>query len=198
MSMTSTKSFSKKNAGVLVVAVFSLVVSLGLSQISSAMAQNELINCDTESADESSSINIKDDAACDDGVSKDSENSGDESDTNNAVASSNDDEDTDESNGEKSTTSSVLTAGPAVASADDNIIKPINLNKGTESDEPLKTNNDNKKESADKKESAKSVTKQIFEDKIDLSDQLDTNTNTGVSELYESFDLPYTAIYKNQ
>ncbi|CAN5889778.1 hypothetical protein BH23THE1_BH23THE1_22400 [soil metagenome] len=192
MSMTSTKSFSKKNAGVLVVAVFSLVVSLGLSQISSAMAQNELINCDTESAYESSSINIKDDAACDDGVSKDSENSGDESDTNNDVASSNDDEDTDESNGEKSTTSSVLTAGPAVASADDNIIKPINFNKGTESDEPLKTNNDNKKESA------KSVTKQIFEDKIDLSDQLDTNTNTGVSELYESFDLPYTAIYKNQ
>jgi hypothetical protein len=27
---------------------------------------------------------------------------------------------------------------------------------------------------------------------------LDTNTNTAVSELYESFDLPYTAIYKNQ
>jgi hypothetical protein len=192
MSMTSTKSFSKKNTGVLVVAVFSIVVSLGLSQISSVMAQNELINCDTESADESSSINIKNDLICDDGVSNDSENSGDESDTNNTVASSNDDEDTEESNGEKSTTSSVLTTGPAVASADDNIIKPINLNKGTESDEPLKTNNDNKKESA------KSVTKQIFEDKIDLSDQLDTNTNTGVSELYESFDLPYTAIYKNQ
>ena len=36
MSMTSTKSFSTKNAGVLVVAVFSMVVSLGLSQVSSA------------------------------------------------------------------------------------------------------------------------------------------------------------------
>ena len=59
MSMTSTKSFSTKNAGVLVVAVFSLVVSLGLSQISSAMAQNELLNCDTEGADESSNINIR-------------------------------------------------------------------------------------------------------------------------------------------
>jgi hypothetical protein len=192
MSMTSTKSFSTKNAGVLVVAVFSLVVSLGLSQISSAMAQNELINCDTEGTDESSSINIKDDAACDDEASKDSENTGDESGTNNAAASSNDDEDTDESNGVKSTTSSVLTAGPAVASPDDNIIKPINLNKGTESDEPLKTNNDNNKESAE------TVSKQIFEDEIDLSEQLDTNTNTAVSELYESFDLPYTAIYKNQ
>lgn len=194
MSMTSTKSFSTKNAGVLVVAVFSLVVSLGLSQISSAMAQNELINCDTEGTDESSSINIKDDATCYDGVSKDSENSGDESDTNNAAASSND-EDDDKSNGVKSTTSSVLTAGPAVASPEDNIIKPINLNKGTESDEPLKTNKDNDN---DNKESAKSVSKQIFEDEIDLSDQLDTNTNTAVSELYESFDLPYTAIYKNQ
>jgi hypothetical protein len=192
MSMTSTKSFSTKNAGVLVVAVFSLVVSLGLSQISSAMAQNELINCDTEGTDESSSINIKDDAACDDEVSKDSENSGDESDTNNAAVSSNDDEDANEGNGVKGTTSSVLTAGPAVASPDDNIIKPINLNKGTESDEPLKTNNDNNKESAE------TVSKQIFEDEIDLSEQLDTNTNTAVSELYESFDLPYTAIYKNQ
>ncbi len=192
MSMTSTKSFSTKNAGVLVVAVFSLVVSLGLSQISSAMAQNELINCDTEGTDESSSINVKDDAACDDEVSKDSENSGDESDTNNAAVSSNDDEDANEGNGVKSTTSSVLTAGPAVASPDDNIIKPINLNKGTESDEPLKTNNDNNKESAE------TVSKQIFEDEIDLSEQLDTHTNTAVSELYESFDLPYTAIYKNQ
>ena len=192
MSMTSTKSFSTKNAGVLVVAVFSLVVSLGLSQISSTMAQNELINCDIEGTDESSSINIKDDAQCDDGVSQDSENSGDESDTNNAVASSNDDENANESNGVKSTTSSVLTTGPAVASPHDNIIKPINLNKGTESDEPLKTNNDNNKESAE------TVSKQIFEDEIDLSDQLDTNTNTAVSELYESFDLPYTAIYKNQ
>lgn len=200
MSMTSTKSFSTKNTGVLVVAVFSLVVSLGLSQISSAMAQNELINCDIEGTDESSNINIRDDAACDDGVAKDSENSGDGSDTNNAAASSNDDEDDDESNGVKSTTSSVLTAGPAVASPEDNIIKPINLNKGTESDEPLKTNNDNDNDNDNdnNKESAKSVSKQIFEDEIDLSDKLDTNTNTAVSELYESFDLPYTAIYKNK
>ncbi len=191
MSMTSTKSFSTKNAGVLVVAVFSLVVSLGLSQISSAVAQNELLNCDTVGADESSSINIMDATSCDDEVSRDSDNSDDESEIENA-ASSNDDEDADESNGVKSTTSSVLTAGPAVASSDDNIIKPINLNKGTESDKPLKTNNDNNKQSA------QFATKQIFEDEIDLSDQLDTNTNTGVSELYESFDLPYTAIYKNQ
>ncbi|MDN5845135.1 MAG: hypothetical protein L0H53_02540, partial [Candidatus Nitrosocosmicus sp.] len=187
---TSTKSFSTKNAGVLVVAVISLVVALGLSQISSAMAQNELLNCDTEGADESSSFNLKDAASCDDGVSEDSQNSEDESETNNAASSN--DEDADESNGVKSKTSSVLTAGPAVASSDDNIIKPINLNKGTESDEPLKTNNE------DNKQAAKSASKQIFEDEIDLSDQLDTNTNTGVSELYESFDLPYTAIYKNQ
>ena len=74
-------------------------------------------------------------------------NQDDESDNNDA-ASSNDDEDDDESNGAESKTNSVLTAGPAVASSDDNIIKPINLNNGAESDEPLKTNNDNNKQSA--------------------------------------------------
>ena len=45
MSMTSTKSFSTKNAGVLVVAVFSLAISIGFSQVSSAMALDEILNC---------------------------------------------------------------------------------------------------------------------------------------------------------
>ena len=92
----------------------------------------------------------------------------------------------------ESATNSVLTAGPAVASPDDHIIKPINLNKGAESDEPLKTNADKNKKSTE------SSPKQIFQDKLDLSHQFDRNSNTGVAELYESFDLPYTAIYKNQ
>ena len=188
MSMTSTKSFSTKNAGVLVAAVFSLVISIGLSQVSSAMALNELLNCDTE---QSSDFDMKDATSCNDEVSKESKNSEDKYEMNNAL-SSNDEEDADESNGMESKTNNVLTAGPAVASPDDNIIKPINLNKGTESDEPLETNNDNNKKSSE------SVSKQIFEDGIDLSEQLDTNTNTDVSELYKSFDFPYTAIYKNQ
>ncbi len=92
----------------------------------------------------------------------------------------------------ESKTNSVLTAGPAVASPDDHVIKPINLNKGTESDEPLKTNSDKNEKLAE------SSPKRIFQDKLDLRDQFDRNANTGVSELYESFDLPYTAIYKNQ
>ena len=176
MSMTSTKSFSTKNAGVLVVAVFSIIASLGLSQVSSAMAVNELLNCDPEVANESSNFDIKDATSCND--------------EDNDAVSSNDDEEDNESNGAESKTNSVLSSGPAVASSDDNIIKPINLNKGGESDGPLEINNANNKQSAD------SVSKQVFEDEMDLSDQLDKNTNTDVSEFYESFDLPYTAIYK--
>ena len=58
--------------------------------------------------------------------------------------------------------------------------------------EAFKTNNDKSKQSDD------SSPKQIFQDKLDLSNPFDRNTNTDVAELYESFDLPYTAIYKNQ
>ena len=190
MSMTSTKSFSTKNAGVLVVAVFSLAISMGLSQVSSAMALDELLNCKGV-ADGSDDLDTKDKMSCDEKEDKVSKNSEIKSE-NDDSASSNDDEDADESNGVESEANNVLTAGPAVASPDDHIIKPIILNKGTESDEPLETNNE-KNNQVDE-----SSPKQIFQDKLDLRDQFDRNTNTGVTELYESFDLPYTAIYKNQ
>jgi len=188
--MTSTKSFSTKNAGVLVVAVFSIAISIGLSQVSSAMALDDLLNC-KEVADGSNDLNTKDIKSCDEKVDKVSKNSGLKTESEDS-ASSIDDEDADKSNGVESKADSVLTAGPAVASSDDHIIKPINLNKGTESDEPLKTNADKNKKSIE------SSPKQIFQDELDLSHQFDRNTNTGVSELYQSFDLPYTAIYKNQ
>ena len=186
MSMTSTKSFSTKNAGVLVVAVFSIAISMALSQVSSAMALDELLDCKGVAND----LDTKDKMSCDENEDKVSKNSDIKSE-NDDSASSNDD-DADQSSGIESKTDSVLTAVPAVASPDDHIIKPINLNKGTDSDEPLKTNNDKHKQSAE------SSPKQIFQDKLDLRDQFDKNTNTDVSELYESFDLPYTAIYKNQ
>ncbi len=186
MSMTSTKSFSTKNAGVLVVAVFSIAISMALSQVSSAMALVELLDCKGVAND----LDSKDKMSCDENEDKVSKNSDIKSE-NDDSASSNDD-DVDQSSGIESKTDSVLTAGPAVASSDDHIIKPINLNKGTDSDEPLKTNNDKHKLSAE------TSPKQIFQDKLDLRDQFDKNTNTDVSELYESFDLPYTAIYKNQ
>jgi hypothetical protein len=184
--MTSTKSFSTKNAGVLVVAVFSIAISMALSQVSSAMALDELLDCKGVAND----LDTKDKMSCDENEDKVSKNSDIKSE-NDDSASSNDD-DADQSSGIESKTDSVLTAGPAVASPDDHIIKPINLNKGTDSDEPLKTNNDKHKLSAE------TSSKQIFQDKLDLRDQFDKNTNTDVSELYESFDLPYTAIYKNQ
>jgi len=184
--MTSTKSFSTKNAGVLVVAVFSIAISMALSQVSSAMALDELLDCKGVAND----LDTKDKMSCDENEDKVSKNSDIKSE-NDDSASINDD-DADQSSGIESKTDSVLTAGPAVASPDDHIIKPINLNKGTDSDEPLKTNNDKHKQSAG------SSPKQIFQDKLDLRDQFDKNTNTDVSELYESFDLPYTAIYKSQ
>ena len=176
MSMTSTKSFSTKNAGVLVVAVFSIIASLGLSQVSSAMAQNELLNCDSKAANEYNYFDMKDVTTCNDEA--------------NDAVSPFDDEENNENNGDETKTSSVVTTGPAVASPDDNIIKPINLNKGGESDEPLEVNGANNKQSSD------SVSKQVFEDEMDLSDQSNKNTNTDVSEFYESFDLPFTAMYK--
>ena len=185
MSMTSTKSFSTKNTGVLVVAVFSIAISMALSQVSSAMALDELLDCKGVAND----LDTKDKMSCDENEDKVSKNSDIKSE-NDDSASSNDDDD--QSSGIESKTDSVLTAGPAAASPDDHIIKPINLNKGTESDEPLKTNSDMNKRLAE------SSPKQIFQDKLDLRDQFDKNTNTDVSELYKSFDLPYTAIYKNQ
>jgi len=188
--MTSTKSFSTKNAGVLVVAVFTIAISIGLSQVSTAMALDDILNC-KEVADGSNDLSTKDKNLCDEKVDKVSKNSGLKSENDDA-ASSNDDEDADKSSGVESATNSVLTAGPAVASPDDHIIKPINLNQGAESDEPLKTNADKNKKSTE------FSPKQIFQDKLDLSHQFDRNSNTGVAELYESFDLPYTAIYKNQ
>ena len=196
MSMTSTKSFSTKNAGVLVVAVFSLAISIGFSQVSSAMALDEIMNCKVV-ANGSHDLSTEDKTSCDKKVDKVSKNSGmksenDDDASSNDYTSSNDDEDTDKSNGVESKTNSVLTTGPAVASPDDHVIKPINLNKGTESDEPLKTNSDKNEKLAE------SYPKHIFQDKLDLRDQFDRNANTGVSELYESFDLPYTAIYNNQ
>jgi hypothetical protein len=188
--MTSTKSFSTKNAGVLVVAIFSLAMSIGFSQVTTAMALDETLNCE-DVANESNNYDTTNEVSCDENVDKVSKNSEVKSENDDAT-STNDDDEADESDVVESKTNSVFTAGPAVASPDDNIIKPINLNKGTESDEPLETNNDKIKQSAE------SSPKQIFEDKFNLSDNIDTNTNTGISELYESFDLPYTAIYKNQ
>ena len=149
MSMTSTKSFSTKNTGVLVVAVFSIIASLGLSQVSSAMAVNELLNCDTEVANESNNFDMKDATSCND--------------EDNDAVSSNDEEEDDEINGAETKTNSVLTTGPAVASPDDNIIKPINLNKGGESDEPLEVNG------ADNRQSADSYSKHVFKDEMDLA-----------------------------
>ncbi len=186
MSMTSTKSFSTKNAGVLVVAVFSIAISMALSQVSSAMALDELLDCKGVAND----LDSKDKMSCDENEDKVSKNSDIKSENDDSTSSN--DDDADQISGIESKTDSVLTAGPAVASSDDHIIKPINLNKGTDSDEPLKTNNDKHKLSAE------TSPKQIFQDKLDLRDQFDKNTNTDVSELYESFDLPYTAIYKNQ
>src|SRR4026209_2597077 len=114
--MTSTKSFSTKNAGVLVVAVFSIAISIGLSQVSTAMALDDILNC-KEVADGSNDLNTKDIKSCGEKVDKVSKNSGLKTESEDS-ASSIDDEDADKSNGVESKADSVLTAGPAVASSD--------------------------------------------------------------------------------
>ena len=93
--MTSTKSFSTKNAGVLVVAVFTIAISIGLSQVSTAMALDDISIC-KEVADGSNDLSTKDKNLCDEKVDKVSKNSGLKSENDDA-ASSNDDEDADKS-----------------------------------------------------------------------------------------------------
>lgn len=205
--MTSTKSFSTKNAGILIVAIFSIAISLGLSQVSSAMAQqNDIVECATDVDEESNDSEMNNARSCADEdqdkeegeevEESDASNSdNDSTDTQAATVSSpnNDDDDEEESDSSSDNVTTqpqnVVTSGPASADPEDNVIKPINLNKGFVSDKPLKTNNVNSDQDEDRE------TMKVIEDKFEFKQQL--KKPSAVSEIYESFDLPYTALYKN-
>ena len=203
--MTSTKSFSTKNAGILIVAIFSIAISLGLSQVSSVMAQqNDVVGCATDVDEESNDTEMNNARSCaDEDQEEEEEEESDASDSDNdstdtqaaTVSSSNNDDDDDEEESDSSSDNvtvqpqNVVTSGPASADPEDNIIKPINLNKGFVSDKPLKTNNVNSDQDEDRE------TMKVIEDKFEFKEQL--NKPSAVSEIYESFDLPYTALYKN-
>ena len=204
--MTSTKSFSTKNAGILIVAIFSIAISLGLSQVSSVMAQNDVVGCTTDVDEESNDTEMNNARSCADEdqdkeegeevEESDASNSdNDSTDTQAATVSSpnNDDDDEEESDSSSDNVASqpqnVVTSGPASADPEDNVIKPINLNKGFVSDKPLKTNNVNSDQDEDRE------TMKVIEDKFEFKQQL--KKPSAVSEIYESFDLPYTALYKN-
>lgn len=192
LSMTSTKRFSTTNVGILVAAMFSVAITLGLSPVSSALAQNDILDCDTEDSMISKDGEANDSTSCNvenDGDSEQSTTDG-ENDSN-SVTSSEDDEDSDESGEQVGKVNNVVSPGPAVASSEDNIIKPINLNKGLEADEPLETNNNVNQQGLEGSEP-----EHMLQNNLDISDKLDKVSET--SELYESFDLPYTALYKNQ
>ncbi|MGD9672499.1 MAG: hypothetical protein AB7U98_03350 [Candidatus Nitrosocosmicus sp.] len=205
--MTSTKSFSTKNAGILIVAIFSIAISLGLSQVSSVMAQqNDVVGCATDVDEESNDTEMNNARSCaDEDQDKEEEAEAEESDasdsdndstdTQAATVSSpnNDDDDEEESDSSSDSVTTqpqnVVTSGPASADPEDNVIKPINLNKGFVSDKPLKTNNINSDQDEDRE------TMKVIEDKFEFKQQL--KKPSAVSEIYESFDLPYTALYKN-
>ena len=203
--MTSTKSFSTKNAGILIVAIFSIAISLGLSQVSSVMAQNDVVGCTTDVDEESNDTEMNNARSCADEDQEEAEEE-EESDASNSdndstdtqaatVSSPNNDDDDDEEESDSSSDNvttqpqNVVTSGPASADPEDNVIKPINLNKGFVSDKPLKTNNVNSDQDEDRE------TMKVIEDKFEFKQQL--NKPSAVSEIYESFDLPYTALYKN-
>jgi hypothetical protein len=203
--MTSTKSFSTKNAGILIVAIFSIAISLGLSQVSSVMAQNDVVGCATDVDEESNDTELNNARSCAD-EDQEGEEAEEESDASNSdndstdtqaatVSSPNNDDDDDEEESDSSSDNvttqpqNVVTSGPASADPEDNVIKPINLNKGFVSDKPLKTNNVNSDQDEDRE------TMKVIEDKFEFKQQL--NKPSAVSEIYESFDLPYTALYKN-
>lgn len=203
--MTSTKSFSTKNAGILIVAIFSIAISLGLSQVSSVMAQNDVVGCTTDVDEESNDTEMNNARSCAD-EDQEGEKEAEESDASNSdndstdtqaatVSSPNNDDDDDEEESDSSSDNvttqpqNVVTSGPASADPEDNVIKPINLNKGFVSDKPLKTNNVNSDQDEDRE------TMKVIEDKFEFKQQL--KKPSAVSEIYESFDLPYTALYKN-
>ena len=202
--MTSTKSFSTKNAGILVVAIFSIAISMGLSQVTSSavMAQTDIVDCSSEMDNESNDTEKNNARSCADEEEQEKEESSDsENDSSNNIvrtvstSSNNEDEDEEEEDNGASESAStqpknVVSTSPASADPEDNIIKPINLNKGLVSDKPLKTNNMNNNQDEDASESMK-----VIEDELEFKQQLDKTSS--VSEVYESFDLPYTALYKN-
>jgi hypothetical protein len=201
--MTSTKSFSTKNAGILVVAIFSIAISMGLSQVTSSavMAQTDIVDCSSEMDSESSDTEKNNARSCADEEEQEKEESSDsENDSSDNIvrtvstSSNNDDEEEEEDNSSSESASTqpknVVSTSPASADPKDNIIKPLNLNKGFVSDKPLKTNNMNNNQDEDASESMK-----VIEDELEFKQQLDKTSS--VSEVYESFDLPYTALYKN-
>jgi hypothetical protein len=202
--MTSTKSFSTKNAGILVVAIFSIAISMGLSQVTSSavMAQTDIVDCSSEMDNESNDTEMNNTRSCADEEEQEKEESSDsENDSSNNIvrtvstSSNNEDDEEEEENSGASESAStqpknVVSTSPASADPEDNIIKPINLNKGFVSDKPLKTNNMNNNQDEDASESMK-----VIEDELEFKQQLDKTSS--VSEVYESFDLPYTALYKN-
>jgi hypothetical protein len=204
--MTSTKIFSAKKTSILVVAVFTLAFTIGMGPISSSMALTNSINCNTEGDDDASDGQTSTVTTCHKEVSKGT----DDSDDNTSVAASDDDEDDDEFDNQggdnldliKSNPQNIASNAPAVASPPDNIIKPINLNKGFTSDKPLKTDNVNHVTSNGNNNNVdddggqnKIQSKKVIEDEMPLSFNNKLEKSSSVSELYESFNLPYTALY---
>lgn len=193
--MTSTKIFSAKRTSILIAAVFTLVITIGLGSISSSMAVTDFINCNTEGDHDSNDDQINTVKSCHEEVNKGTDDSDDGS---KAASNSDDNDDESEDNADvvKSAPQNIATNAPAVASPEDNIIKPINLNKGFSLDKPLPTNNAKHVQSNDEDGGIQS--KKVFDDKMhpNFSNKLDKSS--GMSELYNSFDLPYTALYKNQ
>lgn len=177
--MTSTKIFSTKNAGILlVVAIFSIAISMTLSPVtSSVMAQNENVDCSAEVDNDSSDTEMNNDViSC--AIDEEDEEEGSNSSSSSSSSSTN------------AQPQNVVNTSPATADPKDNIIKPINLNKGFNNDEPLKVNKSNQEQN-DETDSVK-----VIQDEFKFNQKLQ-NKASNVAELYESFDLPYTALYKN-
>jgi hypothetical protein len=195
--MISTKIFSVKKTSILVVAVFTMAITIGLGPISSSMAVTDFINCNTEGDNDPTDNQINTVTSCHKQVNEGTDDSDDKS---KAASNSNDDDD-DESEDNvdvvKSAPQNIATSGPAVASPDDNIIKPINLNKGFGLDKPLPTNNAKHVQSTGNDDENAIKSKSVFEDGTSPNFSSKLDKSSSMSELYDSFDLPYTALYKN-
>lgn len=195
--MISTKNFSVKKTSILVLAVFTMAITIGLGPVSSSMAVTNFINCNTEGDDDSTDNQINTVTSCHKETNKGTDDSNDKSKTTASSNDDNDDESDDNVDVVKSAPQNIATNKPAVASPEDNIIKPINLNKGFALDKPLETNNAKHVQSneGDDKDGIKS--KNVIQDELSPNFGNKFDKSSSMSELYDSFDLPYTALYKN-
>ncbi len=194
--MSSTNILLKKNMSFLLIGVLSLALISGLSQITNANALNNYFNCVTKKVNQDSAFQMEEAFVCYDNVFKGAQKYANESYQN-----------PDLNNLDNIKPVAATPPPPPSSTTDipkedeDKIIKPVPKitsvgDKKTGVNSP-DSNKDSKATSVDKPESTNTAAKNnplgTSQDMYPLA-SLDSNTPFDISPLYESFELPFTAV----